>query len=369
MEIDKGLKNTFVDSSSICFIDGNNSRLYYRGYDINLLVDKSSFEEVAYLLLYGKFPLKQEFDNFNRILKSNQNLPKFIKSTISNYPKNANIMDVLRTGVSSLGLHNADYNNFEKSINIIGSSTSITTLYSRVKNNDEIVEPLEDLSYAGNFLYMLKGKKPDEFDSKILDIIFILHAEHEMNASAFSCIVTSSTLSDIYSSITAGIGTLKGPLHGGANEGALKTILAVGSPENAEDYVSNALKKGERVMGFGHRVYRNYDPRYIVLKKVAKKLAEKKNQLNLYNTANEIENITVEKLSGKGIFPNVDSYSGLVLHLLDIPIELFTPIFAISRNPGWCAHILEYTANNVLIRPKTHYDGKLDLSYIPIDKR
>jgi len=216
---------------------------------------------------------------------------------------------------------------------------------------------------------MLTGKTPDQYDVQVMDVALILHAEHEMNASTFSCIVTASTLADMYSIITSGIGTLRGPLHGGANEAALKTVMEVGDPSKAEAYVTGALAEKKRAMGFGHRVYKTWDPRYVILKKLGAELAAKKGETKLFETALAIEESALRHLAGSPIFPNVDSYSGIVFHTLGIPTDLFTPVFAMSRIAGWTAHAIEYLENNRLIRPKALYVGQTELPYTPIELR
>jgi citrate synthase len=231
------------------------------------------------------------------------------------------------------------------------------------------VPPKLGLSESANFLYMLTGQQPDPFDSHVMDVALILHAEHELNASTFACTVAASTLADMYSIITAGVAALRGPLHGGANEAALKNVMEGGDPSRAEAYVTDALAHKRRIMGFGHRVYKTWDPRYLILKKLGAELASRKGETNLYNTAAAIEQSALKRLAGTSIFPNVDSFSGVVFHMLGIPIDLFTPIFAMSRISGWTAHAIEYIEANGLIRPKALYVGETGLVYKPIDAR
>ncbi|MEM0120159.1 MAG: citrate synthase/methylcitrate synthase [Thermoprotei archaeon] len=371
----KGLDNVYVAESSICYIDGENSKLFYRGYSVEELAQSSTFEEVAFLLIYGWLPKKEELEGFVRSLKESYFPPQEVLTWLKTLGAKAHPMDVLRTSISMLSLYDdqgAD-NSLEanrlRGLRVIGVTPTIIASFARIRRGLNPVEPKTDLPIASNFLYMLRGSEPDSFDASVMDKAMILHAEHEMNASTFSCIVTASTLSDMYSAITAGIATLKGPLHGGANEAALKYIQSVGSPEKATEAVEKTLNAKQRIMGFGHRVYKNYDPRYLILKPLAKQLGERKGTLNLYLTAEAVEHAAIERLSQHKLFPNVDFYSGLVFNALGIDTDLFTPIFAMSRNAGWVAHVLEYLADNRLIRPKAYYTGKLNKPYVEIERR
>ena len=251
----------------------------------------------------------------------------------------------------------------------MAKTPTIIAAFDRLRNHKTPIPPKLGLSHAANFLYMLSGNVPDPYDVRVMDVALILHAEHEMNASTFSCTVTASTLADMYSIIVSGICALRGPLHGGANIEALKTVMEVGDPSKAEDYVTQALAQKKRIMGFGHRVYKTWDPRYRILKRIGADLAEKKGQTKLFETAVAIENSALRHLAGAPIFPNVDSYSGVVFHMLGIPIDLFTPIFAMSRIAGWTAHSIEYLESNRLIRPKALYVGQTGLQYVPLEQR
>jgi citrate synthase len=284
-------------------------------------------------------------------------------------------MDVLRTTVSALGLYDPQpltdsaEARIDKSLQILAKTPTIIAAFDRIRNQKQPVPPKAGLSHAADFLYMLTGEEPDPYDAHVLDVALILHAEHEMNASTFSCTVTASTLADMYSVITSGIGTLRGPLHGGANEAALRAVMEVGDPSRAENYVVEALAQKKKIMGFGHRVYKTWDPRYVILKKLGGELAAKKGETKLFETAVTIEKSARKHLEGTPIFPNVDSYSGIVFHMLGIPTDLFTPIFAMSRIAGWTAHALEYLESNRLIRPKALYVGKTGIAYKPMDSR
>ncbi len=373
--IHKGLDNVYVKESKICFIDGEASKLFYRGYSIEELAENSTFEETVYLLIYGSLPTQPQLEEFRRRIESYRPLEPSVLRLIRSFPSSSHPMDVLRTAVSALSLYdpqpttdNIDVR-IDKALRILAKMPTIIAAFDRARNGKESVAPQVGLTHAADFLCMLTGKRPDPYDAHVMDVVLILHAEHEMNASTFSCTVTASTLADMYSIVTSGIGTLRGPLHGGANEAALKTVTEVSEPSKAEAYVAQALAEKKRIMGFGHRVYKTWDPRYVILKKLGAELASKKGQTNLYETAVAIEKSALNHLAGSPIFPNVDSYSGVVFHMLGIPTDLFTPIFAISRIAGWTAHVIEYLQANRLIRPKALYVGHTGLTYIPIQQR
>jgi len=373
--IHKGLDNVYVKESKICYIDGEASKLFYRGFSIEELASHSTFEETTYLLIYGWLPNRQQLDQIETHLGSHRSLePKIIDLLRMPYAK-SDAMDVLRTAVSALGVYDPQpmtdnmTARIEKSLTILAKVPTIIAAFHRLRSGNDPIPPKGNLSHAADFLYMLTGREPDPYDAHVMDVALILHAEHEMNASTFACTVTASTLADMYSVITSGIGTLRGPLHGGANEAALKMVLEVGDASNAENYVADALAHKKRIMGFGHRVYKTWDPRYLILKKLAGELAVRKGQTKLFDTAVAIETSARKHLEGTPIFPNVDSYSGIVFHMLGIETDLFTPIFAMSRISGWTAHAIEYLEANRLIRPKALYVGKIGLPYTPIDQR
>ena len=373
--IHKGLDNVYVKESTICFIDGEASKLFYRGYSIEELAAHSTFEETAYLLIYGWLPTGSQLDEFTRRIESYRALDQPILQLIRSVPIKSDPMDVLRTVVSALGLYDAhpltdDIGvRIDKALQILAKTPAIVSSFDRIRNGKQPIEPRPGLRQAANFLYMLSGEEPEDYDAHVMDVALILHAEHEMNASTFACTVTASTLADMYSIITSGIGTLRGPLHGGANEEALRTVIEVGEAGKAESYVADALAHKRRIMGFGHRVYKTWDPRYLILKELGKELAAKKKQTKLFDTAVAIETSAMKHLEGSSIFPNVDSYSGVVFHMLGIPTDLFTPIFVMSRISGWTAHAIEYLQANRLIRPKALYIGKTGLNYVPPDSR
>jgi citrate synthase len=373
--IHKGLDNVYVKESRICFIDGEASKLFYRGYGIEELANHATFEETAYLLIYGWLPTASQLAKFTGNLESYRILEPGILEFIRELPAQSDPMDALRTAVSALGLYDPQPMTddiavrIDKGLRILAKVPTIITAFDRLRNRKDPVPPKGHLTHAAEFLYMLTGTEPDPYDAHVMDVALILHAEHEMNASTFACTVTASTLADMYSVMTSGIGTLRGPLHGGANEAALKTVLEVGDPSKADGYVVDALARKKRIMGFGHRVYKTWDPRYLILKKFAGELAVRKDQTELFDTAVAIETSARKHLEGTPIFPNVDSYSGIVFHMLGIPTDLFTPIFAMSRIAGWTAHAIEYLQANRLIRPKALYVGTTGLPYPPIESR
>ena len=373
--IHKGLDNVYVKESRICFIDGEASKLFYRGYSIEDLADRSTFEETAYLLIFGWLPTSTQLQKFKDQLESYRPLDPDALRLIRSFPTHSDPMDVLRTAVSALGLYDPQPMSDDidvrrdKGLRILAKVPTIITAFDRFRNHKEPLPPKPGLGHAADFLYMLTGKEPDVSDAHAMDVALILHAEHEMNASTFACTVTASTLADMYSILTSGIGTLRGPLHGGANEVALRTVLEVGDASRAESYVVEALAHKKKIMGFGHRVYKSWDPRYLIIKKLGGELAAKKGQTKLFDTAVAIEMSARKHLEGTTIFPNVDSYSGVLFHILGIQTDLFTPIFAMSRIAGWTAHSIEYLQANRLIRPKALYVGTIGTPYLASELR
>jgi citrate synthase len=373
--IHKGLDGVYVKESKICYIDGEASKLFYRGYSIEELAEHSNFEETAYLLINGWLPTRSQLTEFKERIESYRPLEPEVLQLIRSFPAESDAIDVLRTAVSALSLYDPQPTpesidgRIDRALRILAKTPTIITAFDRIRNGKEPVSPKAGLNHASDFLYMLTGKEPDPYDSYVMDIGLILHAEHEMNASTFSCTVTASTLADMYSIITSGIAALRGPLHGGANEAALRTVMEVGNPSNADAYVVQALAQKKKIMGFGHRVYKTWDPRYVILKRIGEELATKRGNRELFDTAVAIEKAARSHLEGLPIFPNVDSYSGVVFHMLGIPTDLFTPIFAMSRIAGWTAHSIEYLKANRLIRPKALYVGKVGLPYPPMESR
>ncbi len=374
----KGLDGVYITESTICKVDGTAGRLYYRGYPIEDLAKNSSYEEVAYLLLYGILPKKDELYAFSNQLKVERDLPQEIIELISTNASKADPMDVLRTAVSYLSLYDkeaadsSEAANLKKSIRLISKLSSIVATIGRCRNKGAYVKPDQLLSHSDNFLYMLNGVKPSEQQHKPVEMMFMLQAEHSSNASTFSTIVTGSTLSDMYSAVTSGIGTLKGPLHGGADEEALRMMYAIGNPNNTEEYINDALAGKKKIMGFGHRVYKAYDPRAKIIKEYLLSLQNNESEevRRLTEIALRGEKLMIDKLAqSHGIWPNVDFFAGPVYVSAGIEVELFTPMFAASRIAGWCAHMIEYWKDNKLIRPLEKYTGQVDLRYVPIEQR
>ncbi len=377
--ISKGLEGVFISDTTLCKIDGSKGKLWYRGYPIEVLAEKSNYEEVAYLLLYGKLPTKKELSTFEDRLKDEREVSEEIQTIIKTFAGKSHPNDVLRTCVSALSAYDEDMSdrsndaNMERAIKLIAKMPTIVAMIGRQNRGKEFIAPRNDLGHSENFLYMLTGKKPDEESARLIDLMFILHAEHGSNASTFSTLVTGSTLSDVYSAVVAGISTLRGPLHGGADEAALKMMKAIGEPDNTESYIESALEGKQRIMGFGHRVYKAYDPRakvvYNYLKTFMKTTTDEHVE-KLLEIAIRAEKLMEEKLSKtKGIWPNIDFFAGPLYTAMDIPSDLFTPIFASSRMAGWTAHLFEYWTNNRLFRPLDNYVGELDLKYVDISKR
>jgi len=372
-----GLEDVVAGTSSVCLVDGIEGRLLYRGYDITDLAENSTFAETAFLLWYEHLPLKKEYDAYLKVCKEATELPYQVSMLLRLFPRTATPMEVLRTAISSLGHYDPDSGNtthdasLRKAIRLTNRIGSIVTAHERLRNGNEPILPIPGKTVAYNFLYTLFGKEPEPLFEKIFDVCLILHADHEWNASTFAARVTAATMSDMYSSVTSAIGALKGPLHGGANEAVMKMLLDIGEPSKAEAWVTNALKNKVKISGFGHRVYKTEDPRATVLRKYAEQLGKHTGQSKWYEISRIVEKVMFDHMQkeGKKIYPNVDFYSASVYHCMNIPLELFTPIFAMSRITGWTAHIMEQWANNRLIRPRAEYTGPLRLSYTPIDKR
>ena len=377
--INYGLEGIYVDESAISKVDGQNGRLWYRGYSIEELADKSNFEEVSYLLIYGKLPTKTEFDEFVKKLKDKAGLPDEVKKVIRKMAPVAHPMDIMRTATSMLVMYDKDPSNrdldptVDKIITLLAKLPNIAAATGRFREMKRYIEPDSSLSLSENFLYMLTGRRPNKFESKLIDLMFILHAEHSTNASTFSVLVTASTLADVYAATTTGIGTLKGPLHGGADEAALNMINAIGDPDNTEKYIEEALEGKQKIMGFGHRVYKAYDPRAKLVRSYLEESLVKEptdEVRRLLQIALRAEKLMVEKLGkSKGIWPNIDFFAGPLYRVLGIDSKLFTPIFVASRMSGWGSHIVEYWHNNKLVRPLEYYTGSLDVPYKPIELR
>jgi citrate synthase len=368
--IDRGLEGVVACSTAISTIAG--TTLLYRGYTIEDLAANATFEEVSYLLWFGTLPTADELARFQHQLDHAMPLPPESFGWFHGLPTEVHPMDFLHAVVAGLSLHDPDANviqweaNIRKAVRLTARIATIVTAYDRVRNGQWPLQPLPGRSLAWNFLYMLHGREPSPRRVRQLDTCLVLHADHELNASAFSARVTSSTLSGIYSSVMAAIGTLKGELHGGANEQVMRMLLEIGSPKRLEAYLDDALAAKRKVMGFGHRVYKEGDPRAAILKKMSAELTAETGRPELYEMSAAIEEYMAER---KGLIPNVDFYSATVYYSMGIPIDLFTPLFAASRVAGWCAHVLEQYANNRIYRPRGKYVGPTGLRYAPIEER
>jgi len=371
-QTEKGLVDIVACTSEICFIDGESGRLVYRGYDALELAEKSTFEEVAYLLWYGCLPRETEFRAFLDGFTGSMALPMETVMILRMFPKAATPMEVIRTAVSSLGHWDPDSGNtgldacLRKAQRLTLRIPLLIAAHQRLRKGLEPVKPIPGHGIACNFLYTLQGRIPDPLLTDALDVALILHADHELNASTFAARVTSATMADIYSSVTSAIGTLKGPLHGGANMEVMQLIDEIGRPEEAERIIVEKLRNNKKIPGFGHRVYRCEDPRVAVLREHARIITTHTGTTKNFDITSEIERVVLEQTN---VFPNVDLYTASLYHAMGIPQELFTPVFAMSRIVGWTSHILEQWSNNRLIRPRAEYTGPTDLVYSAIGER
>ena len=365
-----GLRGIEVADTKISNIDGEKGKLIYRGFDILDLTKNSTFEETAYLLLYDKLPTKQELNEFNGKLVEARYIPKQMQKNMENWRGDADPMDMLQAFVSALaGYYDEEFSNkdasYEKAINLIAKVPTIIASWHRIRNGLEIIDPESSLSHAANFLYMMSGEKPDPEVEKIFDVCLILHADHTFNASTFTARQVASTRAHMYSASSAAIGALSGELHGGANTEVMKMLLEISEIDKVESWIREKLTQGEKVMGMGHAVYKTYDPRAQVLKELSRKLAAKSNE-KWFDMTEKIETSTIAEMKlqkNKDIYPNVDLYSASIYYMLKIPVDLNTPIFAISRVAGWAAHIIEEkfaeaAPKTALYRPKAVYVGK-----------
>ncbi len=365
-----GLAGVTAGETSICTVGLEGIGLNYRGYSIHDLAEHATFEEVAYLLIHGALPTQAEFDDYKARLAGMRSLPAGIKTVLEQLPEDAHPMDVMRTGCSALGTIEPE-NETNNQLNIVDRLTAsfgsmLLYWYHFQKNGERINTETDDDTIAGHFLHLLHGEPPDEVSRKAVDVSLILYAEHEFNASTFATRVATSTLSDIYSAITAAIGTLRGPLHGGANEAAMELIERFETPDEAESAILDMLVKKTLIMGFGHRVYTTSDPRSDIIKEWSQKLSERSGDTKLYDISERIEQVMWRE---KKLFPNLDFYSASAYHLCGIPTPMFTPIFVMSRVTGWAAHAIEQRTNNRLIRPRADYIGPDSRLYPPMADR
>ena len=372
---DKGLANTIAAETQASFIDGAKGVLEYVGYDIDSLARNSTFEETVFLLWNRRLPNAAELAKLAAELRAEYDLPEAVWQMIRDTPRTAHPMHMLRTLVSSLGMFDreADDNspeaNWRKSVRLLAKTPTIVANFDRHRKGKPLVRPDATMDMATNFLNMLNGARPTVAVAKALDVCLILHADHGLNASTFAARVTISTLSDMYSAITTAIGTLKGPLHGGANEEVMHMLNEIGTMDNVEPYIKERLARKDRIMGFGHRVYKAYDPRAGYLKTFAKQIATDTGNQGLYEMSTKIEDIMKTEVAAKGIYPNVDFFSATTYHSIGIDLDIFTCMFAISRISGWTAHCMEQLAANRLIRPMAEYTGPHGLSYVVMSAR
>ena len=368
----KGLKGVVAADSGICYIDGQIGKLIYRGYNIDELAENSTYEETAYLLFKGELPNSRQLDEFNKVLAQHRAIDGSVIDALRRLPGNTSPMSLLRTAVSLSGVFDRQEDdaspsaNWEKSIRLVAEVSSMVAIIHRLRKGLEPVDPRSDLSHAGNFMYMLNGKVPTTDETKAMDLILILHAEHGFNASTFAARVIAATLSDLYSVITGAIGALKGPLHGGANTEVLKTLAEVGSAKNVSQWIADKRSRKEVFMGFGHAVYQVEDPRAKHLKELSRRLSVQSGDPKWYDISVEIEK-QLKPVINKNC--NVDFYSASLQHYMGIPGDLFTCVFAASRIAGWCAHVLEQWSDNKIIRPSSNYTGQPERGYLPIAAR
>jgi citrate synthase len=382
MQYIPGLAGVPATESEISFIDGQKGLLTYRGYNIMELAERSSFEETTLLLLFGSLPTQAEFDEFDNALKDSRRVKFNIRNIMENLPSTTHPMHMLQVVVASLasfypsteymkgGTENQQYVN-DVTVKIISHMATLVAMWEHMRNGYKPIDPRQDLSYAENFLYMVTGKEPDKDWARLLDACLILHAEHTINASTFTTMVTGSTLANPCSVIASAIASLSGPLHGGANQKVIEMLEEIESPENARAYIEDRLKNNKVIWGMGHREYKTKDPRATILQKLSDNLLEKKTGRlsKTFKTAMEVEKVCEELLGHKGVYPNVDFYSGILYKEMGFDAGLFTPIFAVARSAGWMAHWREQLQNNKIFRPTQVYTGVGNSCYIPIEKR
>ena len=369
---EKGLREVVAADTTVSDIDGDEGRLWYVGYEIADLAEHATFEEIIYLLHHDRLPTQDELDELEGFLVENRELSPFLTQLMATLAQQASPMSMLRTSISAASAYDPDgwddspEAQYRKAMRLIAKTPALIAYYERMRTGRELVPPDSKLPHAANFLYMLSGEEPDHDDADALDTTFILYADHTMNASTFTARIIASTLSDMFSAITGAIGALKGPLHGGANEEAMKMAEEIGDPSNAEAYVRGRLERHEKIMGFGHAVYRTMDPRATVLKGLAREVGARHGD---ERWADIFEALQATVYDQKQLWPNVDLYAAGVYHSLGIPTDLMTPLFALARMAGWTAHVREQYADNKVIRPGSTYVGPRDQVWVPIDQR
>lgn len=370
-----GLAGVPAAKSRVSFLDGQKGILEYRGFRIELLAEKSNFIETAYLLLFGRLPAAAELRRFSEDICAHRRIKYRITDLMKCLPEHGHPMDALQAAVAALGMFYPAKNvrdpeiQYHSSVRLIAKLPTIVAAHARMRHGDDPIPPRDDLGHAANFLYMLTGQAPDPLMAEVLDVALILHAEHTMNASTFSGLVTASTLADAYTVVSSAIGTLSGPLHGGANEQVIEMLLEIGSAANVRPYIEKKLAANGKIMGLGHREYKVKDPRAGILQKLAQKMFDRHGKSPLYEIALETERVGFDLLGSKGVYPNVDFFSGIVYEKMGIGKDLFTPVFALARVVGWLAHWIEQLKDNHIFRPTEIYEGEHERRYLPIDQR
>ena len=370
-----GLEGVPATQSSICDIDGQRGVLTYRGYPVDQLASSSSFLETAYLLIWGELPTAEQLQEFEQEVQMHRRVSFRIRDMMKCFPSGGHPMDALQSSAASLGLFysrraldNPEYI-VSAVVRLIAKIPTMVAAFQLIRKGQDPIQPRDDLAYGANFLYMLTEREPDPLAARIFDACLILHAEHSLNASTFSARVTASTLTDPYAVVASAVGTLAGPLHGGANEDVLEMLGQIGSPDQVAPWLDRAIAGKQKIMGFGHREYKVKDPRAVILQRLAEQLFDRFGHDPLYDLARKLEDVAAERLGPKGIFPNVDFYSGLVYRKLGIPEDLFTPIFAIARTAGWLAHWKEQLGANRIYRPSQIYTGQPSRDWQPVGAR
>jgi citrate synthase len=367
-----GLRGVAAASSSISDVNGEKGELIYQGYNIHDLARHSTFEEVVFLLWNQRLPNRAELTALEKSLRQSYGLPPEIIDLMKQFPRESDPIDVLRTTVSALEFYDSDARDLSReatlrtAIKLTAQFPTIVAAGDRIRRGLDPVPPDSSLNIAANFLYMLKGEKPSERNARIFDVCLILHADHELNASTFTARVVAGTLADMYAAVTAAIGALSGPLHGGANTNVMKTLLEIGNVDKVEQFIKDALDHKRKIMGFGHAVYKTEDPRATHLREFSREMGNSGGDSKWYEMSRKVEEVIMRE---KGLYPNVDFFSASTYYLMGIPLDLYTPIFAVSRISGWTGHILEQYADNKLIRPRAEYIGARDLPFVPIEQR
>jgi len=367
-----GLRGVAAATSSISDVNGEKGELIYQGYNIHDLAKHASFEEVVFLLWNKRLPNRAELADLEKSLRASYGIPAELVALMKQFPREADPIDVLRTAISALEFFDKNSRDISRetslktAIPLTAQFPTIVAASDRIRRGLEPIKPDASLNIASSFLYLLRGEKPSERDARIFDVCLTLHADHELNASTFTARVVAGTLADMYAAVTAAIGALSGPLHGGANTNVMKTLLEIGSLENVEPYVKKALAEKRKMMGFGHAVYKTEDPRATHLRRLSKEMGEAAGDSKWYEMSRKVEEVMMRE---KGLYPNVDFFSASTYYMMGIPLDLYTPIFAISRISGWTGHVLAQYADNKLIRPRAEYIGGRDLPFVPIDQR